>query len=134
MNPTTIEILLRIAGLMLTGLVLANFVAAKRWRYAEGLSASPTIVRQIFHVHCAYIITIIAALAVLCLGWPQLLMEGRMGQVLSGFFGLFWLSRVVVQLTYYDPELRSANRGWDLFFLGVFFALAIIFTLTAIFP
>lgn len=131
MNPYIIEISLRIAGLMLTGLVLANFVAAKRWDYSGNLTGTMTIVRQIFHVHCAYIIAIIAGLALLCLGWPQLLMEKGMGQVLSAFFSLFWLSRVIVQLTYYDRKLRAQNRCWDIFFLAVFFTLAVIFTLTA---
>ncbi len=131
MNPFIIETALRIAGLMLTGLVLANFVAAKRWNYSGNLTGTMTIVRQIFHVHCAYIIAIIAGLALLCLGWPHLLMEKGMGQVLSAFFAIFWLSRVIVQLTYYDRELRAQSRCWDIFFLTVFFTLAVIFTLAA---
>lgn len=133
MNPIIMETSLRLAGLILTGLVAANFVAAKRWNYSDELAGTATIVRQIFHVHCAYIVAIITALAILCLGWPHLLMDDGMGRALSGFFGLFWASRVVVQLSYYDRELRSENRFWDLFFLAVFSALAAIFTLTAFF-
>jgi len=131
MSTTEMEIGLRGAGLVLCGLVAANFVAAKRWNYAENLAAADTIVRQIFHVHCAYIIAIISALAVLCLGWPELLMDGPMGRAVSGFFGLFWGSRVVVQLTYYDRNLRRQDRGWDVFFLLVFLSLAAVFTLAA---
>jgi hypothetical protein len=124
---------LRIAGLMLCGLVVANFVAARRLRYAENLVSCGIMVRQIFHVHCAYIVTIMAALAVFCLGWPGLLLADGAGRAVSGFFGVFWISRVVVQLVYYDRETRRLNRGWDLFFLGVFLALAIVFTLAAFF-
>lgn len=131
MSTSEMEIGLRGAGLVLCGLVAANFVAAKRWNYAENLAAADTIVRQIFHVHCAYIIAIISALAVLCLGWPELLMDGSMGRAVSGFFGLFWGSRVVVQLTYYDRNLRRQDRGWDVFFLLVFLSLAAVFTLAA---
>ena len=131
MNANDLEMGLRVAGLILLGLVLANFVAARRWRYADNLAGADLIVRQIFHVHCAYIVAIIAALAVLCLGWPQLLLDGAMGRALSGFFGLFWASRVVVQLTYYDRELRRRDRCWDVFFLGVFLVLSAVFTLTA---
>ncbi len=127
-----LEVGLRGAGMILLGLVLANFVAAKRWRYADNLAGAEPMVRQIFYVHCSYIIAIIAALAVLCLGWPHLLIEDRMGRVLCGFFGLFWGSRVVVQLTYYDMEVRRRDRGWDVFFLGVFVVLSAVFTLTAI--
>jgi hypothetical protein len=133
MNALTLEIGLRGAGMILSGLVVANFVAAKRWRYAENLAGSEAMVRQVFYVHCAYIVAIIAALAVLCLGWPRLLLEDGMGRVLSGFFGLFWGSRVVVQLTYYDREVRRRDRGWDFFFLGVFAVLSAVFTLAAFF-
>ncbi len=57
-----------------------------------------------------------------------------MGRVLCGFFGLFWGSRIFVQLTYYDRVARRRDRGWDAFFLGVFLILSTIFTLAAIFP
>jgi hypothetical protein len=133
MNALNFEIGLRGAGLILLGLVVANFVAAKRWKYAENLAGSEAMVRQVFYVHCAYIVSIIAALAVLCLGWPHLLLEGGMGRVLCGFFGLFWGSRVVVQLAYYDREVRRRDRGWDVFFLGVFGVLSAMFTLAAFF-
>lgn len=119
---------------MLLCLVVANFFAAKRWRYEENLAGAEPMVRQIFHVHGAYIISIMAALAILCLGWPRLLMEGAMGKVICGFFGLFWGSRVLVQLAYYDRQTRRENRGWDLLFLLVFAALSTVFTLTALFP
>ena len=122
-------ILLRIAGLMCLGLVVANFVGAKRMKYAASLEKSGPIVRQIFYVHCAYIVMLILGLAVLCLGWPELLLSDGMGRVACLFFGVFWAIRVVVQLTYYDKKLRAAERGWDFFFLGVFGSLAIIFTL-----
>ncbi len=126
---TTLEILLRISGLMLTGLIIANFVAAKRFGYASSLTGSTIIVRQIFYVHCAYIIGTITALAVLCLAWPHLLFDGPLARGISGFFALFWASRVIVQATYYDKSLRSQNRAWDIFFLGVFLFLATTFTL-----
>lgn len=119
---------LRVAGLMMIGLVVANFVAAKHFRYADSLAGSDTIVRQIFYVHCAYIVLIIGALALLCLGWPQLLLADGMGRVLCGFFAIFWGSRVVVQLSYYDPVLRAKERFWDVFFLLVFLAMSAIFT------
>lgn len=134
MDTPLIENALRLAGAMLTGLVVANFVAAKRWDYAGSLAGTKVIVRQIFHVHCAYIVAIIAALAVLCLVWPGLLLADGMGRVLAAFFALFWLSRVIVQLTYYDKGMRRDDRAWDVFFLGVFLTLALIFALAAIKP
>lgn len=123
---------LRIAGLMMTGLVVANFVAAKRWGYAENLAGTTTIIRQVFYVHCGYIVLLISALAVLCLVWPQRFLEPGMGRLVSGFFGVFWGSRVVVQLCYYDPEERRRHRGWDVFFFGIFGYLGVIFVLACV--
>lgn len=132
MNTESLVLLLRLAGLMLCGLVAANHVATGRFRYQENLAGCEVMVRQIFHVHCAYIVAIIAGLALFCLGWPRLLLADGMGRVLCGFFALFWSSRVMVQLLYYDRETRRRNRGWDVFFLGVFGILGLIFTLAAL--
>lgn len=132
MSTEILVYLLHLAGLMLCGLVAANFVATGRFRYHENLAGCEVMVRQIFHVHCAYIVAIIAGLALLCLGWPRLLLQDGMGRVLSGFFALFWTSRVMVQLLYYDRGTRRSNRGWDVFFLAVFGVLGLIFTLAAL--
>ena len=127
MNPGVMLLLLRIAGLICVGLIAANFVAAPRLGYARSLVQAETIVRQIFYVHCGYIVFLITGLAVLCLGWPQLLLQEGMGRVVSGFFAVFWGSRAIVQLTYYDRVLRGQERFWDVFFPIVFFTLAAIF-------
>lgn len=127
MNPEITLWLLRLAGAICLGLVVANFVAAPRLGYARNLAGSDLLIRQIFYVHCGYIVMLITGLAVLCLGWPGLFLEDGMGRVVSGFFCLFWGSRVVVQLTYYDPEYRKRERFWDVFFLLVFLTLAAVF-------
>ena len=132
MMTGAIEVGLRVSGLVLVGLCAANFVAAKRWDYGGSLAGTKRIVRQIFFVHGAYIVGLIAALAALCLIWPQGFREPGMGRLVSGFFGLFWGSRVLVQCFYYDPEERRRNRAWDLFFLGVFTWLSVVFILAAL--
>jgi hypothetical protein len=134
MDPIHVKMCLRVAGLVLAGLVAANFVAARRFDYAGNLAGAGLMVRQVFHVHCGYIVGIIAALAMLCLGWPGLLMEGTLARALCGYFALFWGSRVVVQLCYYDRDLRRRERAWDVFFLAVFLFLTIVFTLAATLP
>lgn len=134
MNIDILNLALRLAGCILLGLVAANFVATKRLQYAENLAAADLLVRQIFHVHCAYIVAIIAALAALCLFWPSYLLEGSgLSRAVCGFFGLFWFSRVIVQLTYYDPAARSEDRAWDVFFLAVFLGLSSIFILATVY-
>jgi len=132
MNPEIQMWALRLAGMACLGLVAANIVLGSRLDYARNLEKSDQIVRQIFYVHCGYIVFLIMALGVLCLGWPGLLLEKGMGQVVSGFFAVFWTSRVVIQVTYYDAQLRREERFWDVFFLLVFAGLALIFTFAAL--
>lgn len=127
LNPEAMLLLFRFAGLVMLGLLVANMVAPKRLNYASSLRKADLIVRQIFYVHCAYIILVIAGLTLLCLGWPQLLLGGELARGLCGFFAFFWLSRVVTQLSYYDKRLRAQERGWDLFFLVVFAFLGGVF-------
>lgn len=127
MNAELTISLLRLAGLICVGLVVANFVAAPRLGYAKSLAGAELLIRQIFYVHCGYIVMLITGLAILCLGWPQLFLVDGMARVVSGFFAVFWASRVVVQLTYYDKEYRRRERFWDFFFLLVFLALALVF-------
>lgn len=47
-NSQPLEVALRVAGLMMTGLVAANFVAAKRWRYRDNLADCEVMVRLFF--------------------------------------------------------------------------------------
>jgi hypothetical protein len=47
---------------------------------------------------------------------------------------VFWGSRVVVQLCYYDRELRRANRFFDLLFIVGDGYLATVFGLAALLP
>jgi len=134
MNTTTLELGLRFAGILLTGLVVANFVAVKSLRYADNLKSAERLVRQIFYVHSGYIVGIIAALAILCLFWPTLLIDGSaLSRALAGFFTVFWGSRVFIQLLYYDREVRRNERAWDVFFLGVFAILSTVFALATIY-
>jgi len=46
---------------------------------------------------------------------------------MSGFLSLFWVTRIVVHVAYYDPELRRAHRLLDAAFLSAVVYLAIVF-------
>ena len=77
MSTFTLELALRAAGLILTGLVVANFVASKRWQYAENLANSSVIVRQIFYVHCAYIVAHYSCFGFAVFGLAGIAARGR---------------------------------------------------------
>jgi hypothetical protein len=125
--------LLWIAGALHLLLMVVNLLAPRRLGYAEGLAGAPAIVRQIFHVHAAYIVLVLLGFAGLCLFFAPELAGGRgLGRFMSAFLAVFWLPRPFVQLLYYDPELRRRHRLYDVAFLILFGYLAAVFTAAAL--
>ena len=129
----TIEILLtwalRLAGTGFALLVLANFLAARELRYAENTARMETIPRQIFYVHSAYIVALVSAMAVACFVFTAEFIEGgastARGLVL--FMAVFWLSRLVIQLTYYDKAARRERPFLNALFAAGFGYFAALF-------
>lgn len=120
--------LLYAAGGLQLVVVAANFVIPGRLEFAGNLSKTSPIIRQIFRVHHVYIVGILAFFAALCFVFPEELAGGSaMGRFTTGFIALFWGLRLPVQLFYYDPEVRRANRVEDVLFGTLLAALAAVF-------
>jgi len=116
------------AGVVQVGIVLANVPLRGRLRVGERLAGVPRFLRQIVYVHWAYILIMVGFLAALCFGFaPELAGASGLGRFLSGFMAGFWLLRIVLQVFYYDRELRRENRGMDLLYLGSLAGLVGIF-------
>ena len=125
--------LLWIAGALHLLLVVANLFAPRRLGYAEGLAGAPPIVRQIFHVHAAYIVLVLLGFAALCFFFAPELAGGQgLGRFMSAFLAVFWLPRPIVQVLYYDADLRRRHRLLDVGFLVLFGYLAAVFTAAAL--
>jgi hypothetical protein len=103
-----------IAGLVQLAIALANFVLPEKLKYRENLARVAPIVRQIFVVHSGYIVGIVVLFAALTFGFASDLASGRgLGRFLAASLSLFWFFRIPLQLFYYDPALRRANRAGD---------------------
>jgi hypothetical protein len=125
--------LIRIAGILHLVLVGVNLVAPRRLGYARGLAQAPPIVRQVFVVHAAYIVLVLAGFGLACLLYPNELAGGRgLGRFVSLFLAAFWLPRPFVQLLYYDRDLRRRHRLADVAFLLLFGYLAAVFAAAAL--
>jgi hypothetical protein len=121
------------AGAVHVGIVLANIPLPGRLRVREGLAGVPRFVRQIFYVHWIYIVIVVGMFAALCFGFAAELAGGSgLGRFLSGFVAGFWLLRIVLQIFYYDREVRRENRGLDLLYVGSLLALVVIFGMAAL--
>jgi len=124
-----------VAGALHLVVASANVFAFGKFRYLEHLRGVPTVVRQVFLVQNAYIMLVQAGFALLCFFFAGELTAGRpLGRSLAGFLAVFWGSRVLLQLSYYDRELRRANRPFDVLFLAADGYLAAVFALAALLP
>jgi len=124
-----------VAGTLQLLVASANIFAFGKFRYLHHLRPLPIVVRQVFLVQNIYIMLVQAFFAMLCFFFASELTAGLpLGRTISGFLAVFWGSRVMLQLFYYDRELRRANRLFDLLFLAADGYLAAVFILAVVLP
>jgi hypothetical protein len=123
------------AGCVHLGIMAANVPLPRRLRVRERLAGVPRFVRQIFYVHWVYIVIVLGMFAALCFGFPrELAGASALGRFLSGFMAGFWLLRIVLQIFYYDREIRRENWGLDLMYVVSLIVLVMVFGLAAAMP
>ena len=121
------------AGAVHVGIMAANIPLPRRLLVRERLAGVPRFVRQIFYVHWVYIVIVLGLFAGLCFGFaPELAGASGLGRFLSGFMAGFWLLRILLQVVYYDREVRRENRGLDLIYLGALVVLVVILGIAAL--
>jgi hypothetical protein len=121
------------AGAVHVGIMAANIPLPRRLQVRERLAGVPRFVRQIFYVHWVYIVLVLGLFAALCFGFaPELARGSGLGRFLSGFIAGFWLLRIVLQIVYYDREVRRENRGMDSLYLGSLIVLVVVFGMAAL--
>lgn len=85
--------------------------------------------------HWIYIVIVLGMFAGLCFGFaPELAGASALGRFLSGFLAGFWLPRFVLQVFYYDREIRRENRGLDMLYVASLIVLVLIFGRPALKP
>jgi hypothetical protein len=123
------------AGAVHVGIMAANVPLPGRLRVRERLAGVPRFVRQIFYVHWVYIVIVLGLFAALCFGFAgELAGASGLGRFLSGFMAGFWLLRIVLQIFYYDPEIRRENRGMDTLYLVALVLLVAVFGIAVLRP
>jgi hypothetical protein len=127
------NLLIYLAGVALLCIAAANFFAPRVLRYEQNLALVSPIVRQIFRVHCAYIVLVLCGQAALCFFFPEEL-AGRttLGRSLSAFCALFWLTRFVLQGWYYDRGAKAEHPRFNVLFLATFLFLGCLFAVLTI--
>jgi len=127
--------LLHLAAAVQLGVAAANLFAFGKFRYLEHLRDVPLVVRQVFLVQNGYIMAVQLGFASMCAFFAEELASGRpMSVAITAFLGVFWGARVVLQLGYYDPLLRRANRAFDVLFVLADGYLAAVYAAAALRP
>lgn len=125
--------LIVLAGWLQIGIVAANALLPGGLRYRENLLKVSPIVRQVFIVHSLYILLVLVVFGGMCILFARdLVSGGALGRYLSAALAAFWLSRLIVQLCYYDAEVRRQYRSLDALFILALVFLAAVFSVAAI--
>lgn len=110
-----------IAGGIQLAIAVSNIWVPGILHYRENLAKVSPMVRQIFVVHSIFIVLVLLGFSALCFFFtPELASRAPLGRFLSAFLAVFWSLRVVLQLAYYDREVRAKYRLGD-----VAYALAV---------
>lgn len=119
---------LQFAGIILLCVVSANFYAPKKMRWSENLKHVEPVFRQVFIIHCVFLIGCVLAMALACIILPHRLLSDPMGKVVLGFMALFWMARVGVQFFYYESSIKKQFPVFNVLFSVAFVYLAVTFT------
>jgi hypothetical protein len=135
MKPYHFVVWLWLAGAIQAAVVLANAVLPAKLNVREGMASAPRFLRQVFIVHWTYIVLIVSLFSLLCFFFARELAGGSpLGRFLCGAMGVFWTLRLLLQLFYYDAELRRRIRGLDFAYVLALVALSTIFGAIALAP
>jgi hypothetical protein len=121
-----------IAGVLHLAIASSNFVAARMLDYKKNLAGASPIVREIFWVQNIYIEIVLAMFACVTFFFPGDLAGGSpLGRFLSGFLTAFWGLRLVIQVVFYDGQMRKEHPHIDKIFLAAQVYLTAVFALAA---
>jgi len=119
---------IQFAGIILLCITLANFFAPKKMRWTVNLEKTEPVFRQVFIIHCVFLLGGVVAMALLCLLAPEWLFIDGLGRALAGFMALFWGARVLVQIFYYEKSIKRQFPCFNIIFTVAFIYLATLFT------
>ena len=131
----TIEFLIYWAGFVLVMIFVANFIAPKKLDYERNINKMESFHRQVFCVHCGYTALTLLGMALLCVFYNEELANAEIGGLawaLNLFMAIFWGSRVIIQILYYDKAIKKKYPAFNIIFFTAFAYLAVIFTFLTI--
>jgi hypothetical protein len=126
-NNTSLLILnLHVVGVLMAALVVVNLFVPHRFHWRREMAHLSLLNRQIFQVHCIFILLILAMFAVLLLGYADALVEPtRLGRAVLAGLTIFWALRMLMQWFFYSPKVWRGNRSHTI--MHVVFSVAWVY-------
>lgn len=126
---------IEIIGFLLVILALLHILFPKYFKWKSEFIHLSLINRQMFYVHTLFIALAVLLMGLLCLTSSNEIISTSLGKRLSLGLGIFWLTRLIVQLFGYSPKLWKGRSFetivhvvftflWtyiSLVFLGIYF-------------
>lgn len=117
------------AAVVLAMIILANFIAPKKLGYAKNLEKADAFFSEVFRVHCGYTVFTMFAMMLACIFYHHELRDSvGVGFGLNLFLALFWGSRVVVQICFYNRAIKQQYPVYNVIFLIAFLYLGALFS------
>jgi hypothetical protein len=110
-NPDLVLLNLRIVGIMLAALAVANLFVPRRFEWHAEMARLSLLNRQIFQAHSVFLILTLAMFSGLLLTCgPELLEPTRLARAILIGLSVFWTLRMLMQWFFYSPEIWRGNR------------------------
>jgi len=128
-----IEVHLWVAAVLQWLVASSNLFAAWIFAYRRELAKLSPFVREVFIVQNIYIVTTVAMFGVVSIVFtPELAGGSALGRFLSGFLAIFWGGRIIIQLFFYDQEVKRSRPIANLVFLATFIYLCGVFAVACL--
>lgn len=106
MTPQTIQLHLRIVGVLLLAIAALSLYVPGRFGWAGDIRQLPLLTRQVFVIQCWFVTAVCAMLGVLLAFFaPTLLTPGVLPRVLLVGLLILWTARTLAQWFFYDARL-----------------------------
>jgi hypothetical protein len=102
---------LHIVGVLMAVLVVVNLTVPRVLHWREDIVRLSLVNRQIFQVHAAFIILVLALFSALLLICGDTLLEpSRLSRAVLVGLTIFWTLRMLVQWCFYSPAVWRGDR------------------------
>jgi hypothetical protein len=128
-----LEVHLWVAAVLQWLIASSNLFAARIFAYRAEIAKLSPFVREVFIVQNIYIMTTVAMFGILSIAFAsQLAGASALGRFLSGFLAIFWGGRIIIQLFFYDKEVKRSRPIANLLFVATFIYLCSVFTVACL--